>query len=49
MGGSDIACFTFATSGVFLVEIGQMPFSDFNPYTAYLLQVADPDRNSHTD
>ena len=25
MSGSNIACFTFATSGVFLVEIGQMP------------------------
>ena len=32
MGGSDIACFTFVASGVFLVEIGQMPFSDFYPY-----------------
>ena len=32
MSGSDIACFTFVASGVFLVEIGQMPFSDFYPY-----------------
>ena len=29
--GSDIACFTFGTSGDFLVKIGHLPFSDFNP------------------
>ena len=34
MSGSDIAWYTFAISGVFFVKIGQMPFSDFNPYSS---------------